>query len=156
MPPGALGDLRPEPTEKRIRVQLGTRTVVDTTDAVLVWEPRRVVPSYAVPESDIAAELLPAPPDAGDPRADAPVLHPGIPFAMHSVPGDPFHRVDACAASRHVRIEVDGVVLAETTRPTLVFETGLPTRFYLPREDLVAEACPTERRTRCAYKGEAS
>jgi hypothetical protein len=44
-----FGQLRYEPTAKRIRAELGGRTVVDTTGAALVWEPRRVVPSYAVP-----------------------------------------------------------------------------------------------------------
>ena len=52
-------------------------------------------------------------------------------------------------------IEHDGRVLAETTRPTLLFETSLPTRFYMPREDVVAELAPSGRRTICAYKGEA-
>jgi uncharacterized protein (DUF427 family) len=59
-------------------------------------------------------------------------------------------------SSRHVRIELGGQVLAESTRPHLLFETNLPTRFYLPREDLTTEAQPSERRTYCPYKGEAS
>jgi uncharacterized protein (DUF427 family) len=54
-----------------------------------------------------------------------------------------------------VVIERDGKLLAESTRPTLLFETGLPTRFYIPREDVVAELEPSDRRTLCAYKGEA-
>src|SRR5690242_550059 len=86
---GGLGELRHEPTAKRIRAVLDGDTVVDTTQAMLVWEPRRVVPSYAVPAGDIAAELVPA--DA--PAAEAagavgarmpelsgrPVLDPSIP-----------------------------------------------------------------------------
>jgi uncharacterized protein (DUF427 family) len=71
-------------------------------------------------------------------------------------PRDPYHRVDARAASRHVRIEAGGQLLAESSRPTLVFETNLPTRFYLPREDVRAPVRPSERITRCAYKGEAN
>jgi uncharacterized protein (DUF427 family) len=71
-------------------------------------------------------------------------------------PRDPFHRVDARPSSRHVRIEAGGRVLADSTRPVLVFETSLPTRFYLPRQDVVADLDPSPRRTRCAYKGEAS
>src|SRR5215469_11319527 len=55
-----LGELRHEPTAKRIRAVLDGRTVVDTTRALLVWEPRRIVPSYAVPADDVAAELTPA------------------------------------------------------------------------------------------------
>ncbi len=38
---------------------LGDRTIADTTRAVLVWEPRRIVPSYAVPVQEVEAELLP-------------------------------------------------------------------------------------------------
>src|SRR5918997_6667300 len=76
--------LRSEPTEKRIRATLGRDTVVDTTRALLVWEPRRIVPTYAVPVEDLHAELQP-----GEALADTgvPVLHPGIPFAVHTTPG---------------------------------------------------------------------
>jgi len=48
-----LGALRYEPTEKRIRAELGAVTVVDCVRALLVWEPRRVVPAYAVPIDDV-------------------------------------------------------------------------------------------------------
>ena len=57
---GALGELRHEPLEWRLRAELGSREVVDSTRAILVWEPRRVVPSYAVPAGDIRAELTTA------------------------------------------------------------------------------------------------
>jgi uncharacterized protein (DUF427 family) len=63
--------------------------------------------------------------------------------------------VDVRRSSRTVRIELDGVVLAESSRPTFVFETHLPTRFYLPREDFVVDLVPSELRTTCAYKGRA-
>ena len=56
-----VGELRHEPTAKRIRAELGGRTVVDSTRALLVWEPRRVVPVYAVPVEDVTAELVPSP-----------------------------------------------------------------------------------------------
>jgi len=46
---GGLGELWHEPTARRIRAVLGGAAVVDTTRTVLVWEPRRIVPSYAVP-----------------------------------------------------------------------------------------------------------
>jgi len=45
--------------------------------------------------------------------------------------------------------------LAETTRPVLLFESVLPVRYYMPREDVCAPARPSPTRTRCAYKGEA-
>ena len=55
-----------------------------------------------------------------------------------------------------MRIERDGVVLAETRRPTLAFETNLPVRFYVPREDVRVDLRPSTRVTACAYKGVAS
>ena len=72
-------------------------------------------------------------------------------------PRDPFKRIDIRSSSRHVRIEVAGQVLAESSRPMLLFETGLPTRYYLPREDVRMDLLrPTSTRTCCAYKGEAA
>ena len=207
-----FGQLRYEPTAKRIRAELGGRTVVDTTGAALVWEPRRVVPSYAVPRSDVHGDLVPA---AADPAgghgnsarlADRPVLDPRIPFAVHTTEGlvvdldaagqhrpaagflpgdpdlaglvvldfgafdawyeedeqnvshprDPFHRIDVLPSSRRVRLELDGQVLAESSRPVLLFETLLPTRYYLPRADVAAGLAASPTRTWCAYKGQAS
>ena len=71
-------------------------------------------------------------------------------------PRDPFHRIDVLASSRHVRLELDGQVLAESSRPMLLFETMLPVRYYLPREDIHAELSPSSTQTYCAYKGQAS
>src|SRR4051794_23508959 len=51
--------LRYEPTRKRIRASLGTAAVLDSTRAVLFWEPKRVVPGYAVPAQDVVASLAP-------------------------------------------------------------------------------------------------
>jgi uncharacterized protein (DUF427 family) len=70
---------------------------------------------------------------------------------------DPFHRVDVRDASRHVRVRIGDQVLAETDRPRLLSETGLPNRFYVPREDVRAGLLvPSETRTVCSYKGTAS
>jgi len=213
---GGFGQLRHEPIAKRIRAVLGDGTVVDTARALLVWEPRRIVPSYAVPGDDVTAELVPA--DAADAGAagtlgarmpelsERPVLDPSVPFAVHTAAGravdlraggqtrreagfypadpdlagyvvldfgafdawyeedelnvahprDPFHRIDVLPSSRQVRVELDGHVLALSSRPTLLFETMLPTRYYLPRDDIRAELIPSGTRTYCAYKGQAS
>ena len=67
---------------------------------------------------------------------------------------DPHKRVDCLPSTRHVRVEQDGVTLAESTRPTLLFETGLPVRYYLPVTDVrVGLLAKSERTTRCPYKG---
>lgn len=72
-------------------------------------------------------------------------------------PRDPRHRVDVVGSSRKVRYEVGGVVLAETHRPRLVLETGLPGRWYVPLTDLdFGLLVPSPTRTVCPYKGAAS
>ena len=76
------------------------------------------------------------------------------PIVSH--PHDPFGRIDVLRSSRHVRIEHDGRLLAESSRPMLLFETLLPVRFYLPREDVAVELEPSDTATYCAYKGRAS
>jgi uncharacterized protein (DUF427 family) len=72
-------------------------------------------------------------------------------------PRDPFKRIDVCRSSRHVVVEVEGRVVGESRRPRLLFETHLPVRYYLPREDVRMDLLrASEKRTICAYKGEAS
>ena len=71
-------------------------------------------------------------------------------------PRDPYTRVDTVHSSRHVRIEVDGEVIADTKRPVLLFETGLPTRYYIPKLDVRMDLLEsTETVTHCPYKGAA-
>ena len=201
-----LGSLRYEPIEKRIRATAGETTLVDTTRALLVWEPKRVVPSYAVPAADIAGEIVAGGDGAAEPAqppmlAGRPVYDPSVPFAVHTAPGeavsvagaqgfrpadpelagyvvldfrgfdawyeedernfshprDPYHRIDIVHSSRHVRVESDGETLAESSRPYLLFETGLPVRYYLPPEDVRLDRLgASETSTACAYKGQAS
>lgn len=92
---GAIPELRVEPVDKWVRASVHGRTVVDSRRARLVWEPRRVVPSYAVPREDVAAALIPYAGHGAEERpvrlgADSPpVLDPRTPFVAHSCPGDP-------------------------------------------------------------------
>jgi uncharacterized protein (DUF427 family) len=70
---------------------------------------------------------------------------------------DPYHRVDILDTSRHVRVRVNGELVADTTRARVLFETGLPPRWYIPPDDVRMDLlAPTETRTGCAYKGYAS
>ena len=72
-------------------------------------------------------------------------------------PRDPYKRVDALPSSRRVQVGIGGTVVADTGRPVLLFETGLPTRYYIPREDVRLELFePTGHRTGCPYKGTAA
>src|SRR4029078_951428 len=67
---------------------------------------------------------------------------------------DPYHRVEVSRSSRHVRVAVAGTVVAETDRPLLLVETGLPPRWYIPRGDVRFELLtPTPTRSTCPYKG---
>ena len=213
-----LDTLRHEPTDKRIRATIGDRTVVDSTRALLVWEPKRVVPTYAVPLEDVAGQIDAAAPTEtagpqGVPAAGAShlgermVYDPSVPFSAHTTDGevmrvrargsdrvadafrpadrdladyvlldfaafdawyeedernvahprDPFHRVDILHSSRHVRVEVGGTVLAESTAPYLLFEPPLPVRYYFAADDVRTDLfVPSDHLTYCAYKGEAS
>lgn len=72
-------------------------------------------------------------------------------------PRSPYARVDALRSTRTVRVELDGVVLAESSSPVLVFETGLPTRYYVNRTEVnLAHLVPSETVTECPYKGTTS
>ncbi|MET0870916.1 MAG: DUF427 domain-containing protein, partial [Paeniglutamicibacter terrestris] len=176
--------LRYEPTAKRVRASCAGDLVVDTRGAVLVWEPQRIVPIYAVPESALVLPLTTSGVAPQPVPASARMLTPDDAFALHTTAGttldlelpgrlleaaafrpadpdlahlvlldfaafdwreedaaihthprDPFHRVDILASSSHVRVELEGMVLADSTRPLMLFETHLPPRYYLPRAD---------------------
>jgi uncharacterized protein (DUF427 family) len=72
-------------------------------------------------------------------------------------PRDRYSRIDVQTSTRHVRVSRDGVVLAETRRSKILFETALPPRYYIPPEDVRMDLLrPSRTRTRCAYKGSAS
>ncbi|MFR0355869.1 DUF427 domain-containing protein [Streptomyces sediminimaris] len=71
-------------------------------------------------------------------------------------PRDPHKRVDALPSSRHVQVEIDGTLVADTRRPVLLFETALPTRYYIPRQDVRLDLLePTDHHSGCPYKGTA-
>jgi uncharacterized protein (DUF427 family) len=159
--------LRFEPSPKWIRAERDGRVVVDTTEAVLVWAPGETVPRYAVPASDLDGEAVPeqAVERCGDPELSGFVLLDWDAFdrwreeeeEVVGHPRDPFHRVDVRRSARHVEVSLDGVPLAVSEQPTLVFETGLPVRYYLRPEDVEMDRLvPSSKTTTCAYKGVAS
>jgi uncharacterized protein (DUF427 family) len=72
-------------------------------------------------------------------------------------PRNPYTRVDALRSHRTVRVDLEGVVLAESSSPIMVFETGLPTRYYLDRTDVDFEhLVASDTVTECPYKGTTS
>ncbi len=83
---------------------------------------------------------------------------------IYGHPRNPYVRVDALRSHRHVRVELDGpdgpdgiVVVADTHSPVLLFETGLPTRYYIDPTDVAFEHLePSSTQTLCPYKGTTS
>jgi uncharacterized protein (DUF427 family) len=72
-------------------------------------------------------------------------------------PRDPRHRVDVRESSRHIRVEIEGQTVADTRRPRILFETGHPVRYYIPRLDVRLDALlKSDTSTGCPYKGTAS
>ena len=69
---------------------------------------------------------------------------------------DPFKRIDSMKSSRHVRVVIGGEPVADSSEPVVLYEPGHPIRYYLPKADVRMDLLrPSERRSRCAYKGEA-
>jgi uncharacterized protein (DUF427 family) len=136
---------------------------------ILVWEPGKNVPIYALPTEDVALDSHDAEP-IGVRGFDDPDLAGYVTVAWDSLehwyeedeevfvhPRDPFVRVDALRSTRNVRVERDGQLLAESDAPILVFETGLPTRYYLPENDVDGSLlADSDLQTGCPYKGRAS
>jgi len=188
-PPVPAGHVEPAP--RRVRGQLGGRTIFDTTRARYVWE-WPFYPQYYVPVADMAPDVLvdeqrtqklkrgvaavyglavgdeqrpgsvrvygadADPAVAGTARVDWAALDAWFEedeqVFVH--PRNPYVRVDALRSRRSLRVELDGVVLAESDAPVLVFETGLPTRFYVDRGDVQwPHLRRTDTQTECPYKG---
>ena len=76
---------------------------------------------------------------------------------VYTHPRDPHTRVDILASSRHVRVEIDGVTVADSRSPRILFETGLPPRYYLPLPDVRTDLLrPSDSQSHCPYKGSAA
>jgi uncharacterized protein (DUF427 family) len=156
-----------DPSPRRIRATRDGRTVIDSRRMRMLHQHGHLA-RYFFPRDEVdwdAAAGL----DVVEPPGAAPDLDGYVTFAWddfdawfeeddelttHAI--DPYHRVDVRRSSRHVVVSSGGHVLADTTRPHALFETGLPTRWYLPREDVRAELEPSELMTSCAYKGTAA
>ena len=186
-----------EPLRRRMRAELGGRTVVQSDDAVLLFEPGRYPVAY-FPIADFADGAL-APIER---RTDHSELgetawfevvggtrsaprgawqHVALPDHAAIVDGkvalawgamdafyeeddrvlghaaDPYHRIDVRQTSRHLVVRAGGRVVADTTSPLVLYESGFAPRWYVPRDDANdEELAPEELRTFCPYKGIAS
>jgi uncharacterized protein (DUF427 family) len=156
-----------EPVPRRLRGILGGATVFDTTRALYVWE-WPPYPQYYIPLADV----------------DPGVLAKGIAARVHTEgaldgmvrfdwdaldawfeedeqvfvhPRNPYARVDVLRSTRPVRVELDGLLLADATACVMLFETGLPPRYYLDRTAVHFEHLrPSDTVTACPYKGRTS
>jgi uncharacterized protein (DUF427 family) len=157
-----------EPLRRRLRAELGGRTVVQSDDAVLLFEPGRYPVAY-FPRADFAEGVLrpiehrSRHPDLGETawfavigdERSAPRGEEDDRILGHA--GDPYHRIDIRHSSRHLVARAGDRVLADTTSPLVLYESGFAPRWYVPRADVVAGALTAaESRTFCPYKGIAS
>lgn len=168
--------MRSEVSHKRVRAYAGGQLVADSRSPVLVWE-IPYYPTYYLPEEDVHATLKAAGDDTydvivGDVRLPNAArrhldlvrlefgamdewLEEDEPIYVH--PRDPYKRVDILASSRHVEVRIDDEVVASSRQPRILFETGLPPRYYLPLPDVRMDLLrPSATRTSCPYKGTAS
>ncbi len=186
-----------EPLRRRLRAELGGRTIVESDDAVLLFEPSRYPVAY-FPRTDFAEGAL-KPIEhrsrhrdlgetawlevVGDTRqatraawqhialpAHAAMLGDHVALAWRAMDGfyeederilghasDPYHRIDIRRASRHLVVRAGDQVIADTTAPLVLYESGFAPRWYVPRADVVADTLTAlELQTFCPYKGIAS
>jgi uncharacterized protein (DUF427 family) len=155
-----------EDSPRRIRGFADGEVVVDSHRVKLLHESRRL-PVWCFPREDVRMDLLPD--DAAsvheeglakgfvDVRFDAldRWLEEDEEVIVH--PRDPYHRIDVRDSSRHIVVALDGETMAESDGAVALFEASLPTRWYLPLDDVRAELVVNDEvRTGCAYKGYAS
>jgi len=180
VPPGGTA-----PVPRRIRAMLDDRVVLDTTDAIYLWE-FPPYPQYYVPVADVAAGVLTDTGEtkefthgvarvhsAGSGRAwvyDDGVAKDRVRFQWDALdswfeedeevfvhPRNPYARVDAVKSTRRIQVAADDQVLAESSAAVTVFETGLPPRYYFPRTAVNFEhLTPSDTVTACPYKGRTS
>jgi uncharacterized protein (DUF427 family) len=149
-----------EDSPRWIRGRLGDRTVVDSKRVRMLHEAGRL-PVWLFPEEDVRTELIPGAAlqrRHGLIEVDFAALDEWLEEDERQIghPRDPYHRIDIRRTSRQVRVSIGGRLVADTSRALVLFETGLPPRWYIPREDVRAELAPSEHTTVCAYKGQAS
>lgn len=194
MPPRVL---YAEPLRRRMRVELGGRTVVQSDDAVLLFEPGRYRVAY-FPLEDFAEDALRPTerrtqhPDLGETAwfevdgetreaargawqhvalpGYASILAGKVALAWRAMDGfyeeddrilghasDPYHRIDIRHSTRHLVVRSGDRVIADTSSPLVLYESGFAPRWYVPRGDVVAEELiPSDLQTFCPYKGIAS
>jgi len=170
-----------EDCQKRIRAYLGGICIIDTNKAKLVWD-HPYYPTYYFLEEDLPhfyLERATSAPQfavyniiAGDKPTHALTHYHQTELAglftinfsamdawfeedeeIFVHPKDPYKRIDILRSSNHIRVEVEGTEVANTRTPYLLFETGLPVRYYIPKLDCRLDLLvPSDHKTQCPYK----
>jgi uncharacterized protein (DUF427 family) len=148
-----------QPLHRRVRALKDGAVAVDSDRVVLVYVSGRL-PRYGFPPEDVR-------PGFGHPDRDA-EGYVRVNWAdadqwfeedeeVFVHPRDLFHRIDVLPTTRLVRVRVDGVELASSARARALYETGLPVRYSLPRDDVRMDLLErSDTVTQCAYKGSAT
>jgi len=149
---------RIEDNPKWIRGFIDGRLVVDSRATKFVWEVPWY-PAWYIPEGDVSDPALSTttiPELPAHVRLDWAAVdrwfEEDVEVFVH--PRSPYTRVDILKSSRHVVVRIDGTVVADTVKPTILVETGLPPRWYIPPTDVRLDLLTqSETSTGCPYKG---
>ncbi|MCL2419307.1 MAG: DUF427 domain-containing protein [Conexibacteraceae bacterium] len=186
-----------EPLRRRLRAELGGETVVQSDDAILLFEPGRYPVAYFPVDEFADGALRPIEhrsthPELGETAwyevmggtrsaakgawqhvalpEHAALLEGKVALAWRAMDGfyeeddrilghaaDPYHRIDVRRTSRHIVVRAGDRIVADSTGPLVLYESGFAPRWYVPRDDVAAGAlAPNEQQTFCPYKGIAS
>ncbi|MBX2797580.1 MAG: DUF427 domain-containing protein [Myxococcales bacterium] len=160
-----MSDVRFEPCPRRVRALVKGQVVIDSTRVRYGWPvDGPPYPVYYVPLDDVRTELLEAHglTEAVHGEQDGHVTFRWSAFdtileeaeEVFVHPRSPYSRVDVLGSDRRVQVFVAGEEVADSRRAKLLFETGLPTRYYLPQTDVrMDKLTPTDTSTGCPYKG---
>jgi uncharacterized protein (DUF427 family) len=140
---------------RRVRALRDGETVLDSERVRLVYRSGSL-PRFAFPAEDVHVPSQPEPAVEGYVTvawSDVDTwLEEDEEIVVH--PRDPYHRIDVVDTSRRVVVRVGGDEVADSMGARILFETGLPPRYYVPREDVRMDALSSSAvKTGCAYKG---
>lgn len=143
---------------RRVRGIVGGETIINSDRVKLVHRSGRL-PHYAFPAADVRLDAAKTEPAVeGHVRVEWDAIDEWYEedeqVFVHV--RDPYHRIDVVPTSRHVRVSLDGALIAKSRSPLALYETSLPTRWYFGRNEVRPEVlAPSRLRTECAYKGQA-
>ena len=158
------------PCPRRIRGMIDGEWMLDSTQVIYYWE-HPYYPKYLVPMADIRTDAFTAVEGADEALKAVDASRPDHRLVTWRAvdrwfeedeeifvhPRSPYVRVDAVRSNRRVRVEHAGAVLADAPSSVVVFETGLPPRYYLDKATIDwSLLTPNDTVSSCPYKGTTS